>query len=37
MIWNPTFSADGGHLLIRSIENGIYKRRVVPVDSITGR
>ena len=36
MIWDPVFSADGSRLLIRSIEEGIYKRRIVPVSTITG-
>jgi hypothetical protein len=36
MLWNPIFSADGRRLLIRSIENGIYKRRIIPVSTITG-
>jgi hypothetical protein len=36
MIWDPTFSPDGSRLLLRLLENGIYKRRIVPISTITG-
>jgi len=29
--WDPVFSPDGNRLLLRSIEDGVYCRRVVPV------
>jgi uncharacterized protein YrrD len=29
--WDPVFSPDGDRMLLRSIEDGIYYRRVVPV------
>ena len=36
MAWDPTFSPDGSRLMLRTVEQGIYKRRIVPVSTITG-
>jgi Tol biopolymer transport system component len=30
-VWGPLFSPDGTRILIRSIEDGVYHRRVLPV------
>lgn len=30
-VWDPTFSPDGTRLLFRTIEDGVYFRRVIPV------
>jgi Tol biopolymer transport system component len=32
----PSFSPDGRRLLIRSLENGVFHRRVVSVEDIAG-
>jgi len=29
--WNPVFSPDGTRLLLRTVENGEYVRRLVPL------
>jgi len=34
--WDPQFSADGRHLLLRFVESGVYHRRVLPVSAISG-
>jgi len=34
-VWDPVFSPDGQKLLTRSVENGTYYRRVIPVSEIT--
>jgi len=36
VIWDPIFSQDGEKLLIRSVEDGIFYRRVIPVSDIVG-
>jgi hypothetical protein len=36
MAWDPVFSPGGDKLLLRTIEGGIYFRRVMPVADITG-
>jgi len=36
MTWDPRFSADGKYLLLRSLEEGVFHRRVVPVADIAG-
>ena len=35
-IWEPVFSPDGTHIMVRSIENDVYSRRVMPVSTLTG-
>ncbi|MBI5590071.1 MAG: WD40 repeat domain-containing protein [Deltaproteobacteria bacterium] len=34
--WDPWFSPDGTRLLFRTIENGVYFRRVIPVSEFGG-
>ena len=34
MVWDPCFSAAGDKLLVRSLEDGVYHRRVLPLDAI---
>ena len=35
-VWDPEFSEDSSKILIRSIEDGIYYRRVLPLTELTG-
>jgi hypothetical protein len=35
-VWDPVFSPDSRKLLLRSVENGIYYRRVIPVTDFAG-
>jgi hypothetical protein len=35
-VWDPAFSADSRNILLRSIEDGIYYRRVLPVSDLAG-
>ena len=32
--WPPVFSPDGGRLLLRTVENGVYYRRVIPLTDL---
>ena len=34
-IWQPAFSPDNRSILIRSLEDGVYCRRVLPVTDFT--
>jgi hypothetical protein len=34
--WDPLFSPDGARLLFRTIEEGVYCRRVIPVSEFMG-
>jgi hypothetical protein len=36
MAWDPVFSPESDKVLLRTIEEGTYFRRVVPVTDITG-
>jgi len=33
-VWNPVFSSEGDKILIRSIEEGTYYRRVIPITEL---
>jgi predicted Rdx family selenoprotein len=33
-LWDPVFSPDGQKILIRSIEDGVYYRRVLPLSDL---
>ena len=33
--WNPVFSPDSTKVLLRTIENGTYYRRIIPISDIS--
>ncbi len=33
--WDPVFSPDSGKILLRTIEDGTYYRRIIPVSDIS--
>jgi hypothetical protein len=35
-VWDPAFSPDGSLVLLKSLEEGTYFRRVMPVADIAG-
>jgi hypothetical protein len=35
--WPPAFSPDGSNILLRSVENDIYFRRIIPVSELNIR